>query len=107
MSRREALRILQIAEVTPTKIEVKKAYRKLIKAYHPDLQKNKKIFNRLFQQLLEAYTLLMDDNAHFEDDIDGEDERNKIKIMINNIKSFFRDAKLRIVYKFQDIFHFN
>ena len=44
-----------------TQDEIKKAYRKLAKKYHPDVNKNNKEAERKFKEVNEAYEVLGDE----------------------------------------------
>lgn len=53
--------ILEI-KAEATKDEIKKAFRKLAKKYHPDTNVNDKTLAQKFQEINEAYTTLSDDD---------------------------------------------
>ena len=43
--------------------EIKVAYKKLAKKYHPDINKGNKEYEQKFQEISEAYNTLKDDNS--------------------------------------------
>src|SRR5438874_7117578 len=56
-----------------TEEEIKKAYRKLARKYHPDLNPNDKEANRKFQQINEAHEVLSDPEKRKKYDEYGKD----------------------------------
>lgn len=61
MSKRDYYEILGV-EKTATADEIKKAYRKLAKKYHPDANSdNKEEAEKKFKEIAEAYEVLSDD----------------------------------------------
>lgn len=56
-----------------TQDEIKKAYRKLAKKYHPDVNKNNKEAERKFKEVNEAYEVL------------GDEEKRKNMILLEAI----------------------
>ena len=54
---RESLALLAL-EAPATLEEVKAAYRKLVKQFHPDLHQGNKSFEEKFRQITEAYQFL-------------------------------------------------
>ncbi|MBE9600231.1 DnaJ C-terminal domain-containing protein [Pedobacter sp. MC2016-24] len=63
-------------EKTATQDEIKKAYRKLARKYHPDLNPNDKEANRQFQQINEANEALSDPEKRKKYDAYGEHWKN-------------------------------
>ena len=63
-------------EKTATEDEVKKAYRKLARKYHPDLNPNDKEANKKFQQINEANEVLSDPEKRKKYDAYGENWRH-------------------------------
>lgn len=61
MDKRDYYDILEIKKDS-TNEEIKKAYRRLAKKYHPDLNKGDKIAEEKFKEISEAYEVLMDKN---------------------------------------------
>ena len=86
-------------EKNATDEEIKKAYRKMAKKYHPDLQeeKNKKRAEEKIKNLNEAYEILSDENKKAKYDeklkqMKEEEERKKVEQhneYINNIKGVY------------------
>src|SRR5205809_6579236 len=60
-------------EKNATEEEIKKAYRKLARKYHPDLNPNDKEANRKFQQINEANEVLSDPEKRKKYDQYGKD----------------------------------
>lgn len=58
--KRDYYEVLGISKSTPTD-DIKKAYRKLAKKYHPDINPNDKDAEAKFKEISEAYTVLSDD----------------------------------------------
>jgi len=55
----EARKILGLCEKATIK-EIKDAYKEKAKAYHPDLNENKKEYHDIMKKINEAYKILMD-----------------------------------------------
>lgn len=49
-------------DITATNQQIKEAYRKLSKKFHPDLNNQDKYFENMFKEILEAYETLSDDH---------------------------------------------
>ena len=56
--------------------EIKKAYKKLAKQYHPDLNPDSKTAEENFKEVTEAYTVLSDDNSRARYDQFGHEDPN-------------------------------
>ena len=59
MAKRDYYEILGIPK-TATPDEIKKAHRKLVRQYHPDVNKNNKQSEEKFKEVQEAYDVLSD-----------------------------------------------
>jgi len=57
-----------------TKVEIKKAYRKLARKYHPDKSKGDKAAEEKFKQISEAYAVLSDEKKRQQYDAFGSDK---------------------------------
>jgi curved DNA-binding protein len=68
-------KILGVAK-TATEDDIKKAYRKLARKYHPDLNPNDKEANKKFQQINEANEVLSDTEKRKKYDQHGKDWKN-------------------------------
>jgi curved DNA-binding protein len=68
-------KILSVAK-TASEDEIKKAYRKLARKYHPDLNPNDKEANKKFQQINEANEVLSDPEKRKKYDQHGKDWKN-------------------------------
>lgn len=62
MSKRDYYEVLGIAKSATTE-DIKKAYKKLAKQYHPDLNPDSKTAEEKFKEVNEAFEVLSDDNA--------------------------------------------
>ena len=51
-----------------TQDEIKQAYKKYAKKFHPDLHQNDEFFKERFQEIQEAYEILLNQKSHSEDD---------------------------------------
>ena len=60
MSKRDYYEVLGVSK-TATQDELKKAYRKLARKYHPDLNKDNEEAAEKFKECNEAYSVLSDD----------------------------------------------
>ena len=72
MTRRSALKFLQIDDPNPSQQQIKKSFRRLASTFHPDKNdmNNQSIYNNLFQQLNESYNVLI--AGSFETDAEAE-----------------------------------
>ncbi len=55
--------ILEIANVTASQTDIKRAYQRLALKYHPDRNKNSEESKRKFIEIVEAYETLSDDQS--------------------------------------------
>ena len=60
MAKRDYYDVLGIKK-NATKQEMKSAYRKLAKKYHPDMNKDNPAAEQMFKEVTEAYNVLSDD----------------------------------------------
>lgn len=71
----------EILEVSPkaSAEEIKKAYRKLARKYHPDVNPGNKEAEEKFKEINEAYNILIDESKrkNYDDKINGTDEPRK------------------------------
>lgn len=75
--------------------DIKKAYRKLSLKYHPDKNENDEFFSRRFQEIHEAYEVLVnDDNRRFYDQNFSRFDRSNRSNLPASIKSF-SSSKIR------------
>lgn len=75
MAKRDYYDILGVKKDS-TKQELKSAYRKLAKKYHPDMNKDNPSAERMFKEITEAYNVLSDDEKRKIYDQIGESEGN-------------------------------
>ena len=60
MAKRDYYDVLGVKK-NATKQEMKNAYRKLAKKYHPDMNKDNPVAEQMFKEVTEAYNVLSDD----------------------------------------------
>lgn len=72
-------------ETTATNQQIKEAYRKLSKKFHPDMNNQDKYFENMFKEILEAYETLSDDNKRKSYDIHFKEFFNTKKDTPENI----------------------
>lgn len=114
MERREDLyRILGVSEKA-TENEIKQAYRKLAKKYHPDSHPGDKECERRFQEISEAYSILSDSEKRKQYDSQKQEESRGQAGNANSGKkqetgnSQYSSVDFENVYKsFEQFFGFN
>lgn len=57
---KDLYQVLKVSE-TATLSEIKKAYRKLAKKYHPDVNPDNQVAERIFKEITEAYEIIGDE----------------------------------------------
>ena len=94
MTRREALKLLQIPNIYPRLDEVKSSYKKLQAVYDPDKQPPERyeIYVQLLQQLTKAYTKIASEEGYetFTDD-SFQKKRQRYEYDVKNYKTIFLD----------------
>ena len=97
MAKRDYYEILGIAKDSDERT-IKKAYRKLARKHHPDVNLKNSYNEKKFKEINEAYQVLSDDKTRKDYDSFGEKWRYADQIRSNQINNHFR---------FNDFFKFN
>lgn len=82
-------RILDVPEEASTS-DIKKAYRKLMLKYHPDVNQNEPLKSEYFEKVVEAYKILSDDEKRAEYDRQRLDQNSSKD---QNVKEFKKNKK--------------
>lgn len=75
MAKRDPYSVLGVSRSTP-EAEIKKAYRKLARQYHPDMNQNSKVAEVRFKEISEAYEILNDQEKRQRYDMYGHEGVN-------------------------------
>lgn len=107
----------EILEISPkaSKDEIKAAFRKLAKKYHPDTNVNDKTLGEKFREINEAYSVLNDENSRkqYDDKLfkskTGDKENDNAKKSTSNSKkqSDMKSAMENLNIQFKDFFGFD
>ncbi|TCO71502.1 J domain-containing protein [Marinisporobacter balticus] len=106
---KNAYKILEI-NTKASQNEIKTAYRKLAKKYHPDVNQNDKYTAEKFREVTEAYNILRDEKLKKEYDqkLCNEQETNQRTEQSTKTKKQAKTTnKMNVDFEFENFFGFN